>query len=163
MLKTYFKRISSSILLIVALLTGSSLAQAQTGEKSFGLMGGFSTYNNGGYTSVFFQYTCAPHVRLAPEVGYAFRNDGASAFLLSMDVDIPFKVARGVNVYPLVGVTFNNWNYQGGGDCSRLGFDFGGGVDLNVTSQLKLLFQAKYSVMNDTSGGFIGMGIGYNF
>ena len=138
-------------------------AQAQKGEKSLGLIGVFSTYNNGGYFGVDFQYTVVKHVRLAPDIAYGFRNDGKSAFLLDVDVQFPFGLAKGFNIYPLVGFTFNNWNYQNGGNASRAGANFGAGFDFYLTSNLKLSLQGKYSVMNDTSGGFFGMGIGYVF
>lgn len=138
-------------------------AHAQKGETSLGLIGGFSTYNNGGYMGVDFQYTIVNHVRLAPDIAYSFRNEGKSAFVLDVDVHFPFKIAKGFGVYPLVGFAFNNWSYSGGGHASRAGGNFGAGFDFYLTSNLKLSLQGKYSVMNDTSGGFIGMGIGYVF
>lgn len=138
-------------------------AFAQKGEKSLGIIGGFSTYNNGGYFGVDFQYTFLNHLRLAPDIAYSFRNNGKSAFLLDVDLHFPFRIARGFDVYPLVGFTYNNWNYQGGGNASRAGGNFGAGFDVYLTSNLKLSLQGKYSVMNDTSGGFIGMGVGYVF
>ncbi|MDE5868839.1 MAG: hypothetical protein K2H18_01280 [Muribaculaceae bacterium] len=147
----------------VAAFFTSLNAQAQKGEKSLGLIGGFSTYNNGGYMGVDFQYTIIDHVRIAPDIAYSFRNDQKSAFIMDVDVHFPFKLAKGFDVYPLVGFAFNNWSYEGGGSASRAGGNFGGGFDFYMTSNLKLSLQGKYSVMNDTSGGFIGMGIGYVF
>lgn len=138
-------------------------ASAQKGEMSIGINGGYATYNDGGYTNLFFQYTPISHVRLAPEIGYVFRNDGKSAFNLAVDVHFPFKLGRGVAVYPLVGFVFNSWDYRGGHNANRAGADFGGGFDFYLTNYLKLSLQGKYSMMNDTGGGFLGMGIGYVF
>lgn len=146
-----------------AIAFAPATADAQRGEKSLGLIGGFSTYNNGGYLGIDFQYTVVNHVRLAPDIAYGFRNDGKSAFLLDVDVHFPFGLAKGFDIYPLVGFTFNNWSYAGGGHASRAGGNFGAGFDFYLTSNLKLSLQGKYSVMNDTSGGFFGMGIGYVF
>ena len=101
-------------------------------------------------------------MRIAPELGCVFRNDGKSAFIMSADMHFPFSIARGVQVYPLAGLTFNNWSYSGG-SSARLGGDVGAGFDINMTQQIKLTVQGKYSLMKDYSGGFIGMGIGYNF
>ncbi|MDE6716765.1 MAG: hypothetical protein K2J70_01100 [Muribaculaceae bacterium] len=154
--------ITGAILGLAALFAPAEAA-AQRGEKSLGVIGGFSTYNNGGYFGVDFQYTFVNHVRLAPDIAYSFRNDGKSAFILDVDVHFPFRLAKGFDIYPLVGFAFNNWNYSGGGNASRAGANFGGGFDFYLTSRLKLSLQGKYSVMNDTSGGFIGMGIGYVF
>lgn len=159
------KKIAALITLLIAMFGAFSPieAQAQKGEKTLGVMGGFSTYNNGGFINAYFQYTFVDHVRIAPDLGYSFRNDGKSAFLLDVDVHFPFRVARGFAVYPLIGFTFNNWDYQHGGNASRAGANFGAGFDLYLTSQFKLSLQGKYSLMNDTSGGFFGLGFGYVF
>ncbi|MDE6536944.1 MAG: hypothetical protein K2M13_02755 [Muribaculaceae bacterium] len=137
--------------------------QAQSGEKTLGLIGGYSSYNNSGYLGVDFQYSFASHVRIAPDIAYSFRNEGKSAFILDVDMHFPFALAKGVGIYPLVGFTFNNWSYQGGGHANRAGANFGGGFDFNLTSDLKLSLQAKYSLMNDTGGAFVGVGLGYRF
>lgn len=138
-------------------------AEAQRGEKTLGLMGGFATYNDGGFTDVYFQYGFANHFRLSTDLGYVFRNEGCSAFVLDVDMHLPFKIAKGFGVYPLVGFTFNNWAYRGDGNASRAGANFGAGFDIYLTSYLKLTLQGKYSLMNDTGGGFFGAGIGYVF
>ncbi len=138
-------------------------AAAQRGEKTLGIAGGFASYNNGGKASVFFQYSFSQRVRLAPEIGYVFRNEGKSGFIIDVDVHIPFRLAKGIGIYPLVGLAFNDWSYVGDGHNSRVGFNFGGGLDFYMTSTLKLNVQGKYSAMNDTGGGFIQMGIGYVF
>lgn len=159
------KKISILIIAIAAVLGAfmPAKAQAQKGEKTLGLMGGFATYNNGGFTDVYFQYTFADHFRIAPDLGYVFRNDNKSAFVLDVDMHFPFRVARGFAVYPLAGFTFNNWSYRHVDNASRAGANFGAGFDLYLTSYLKLTLQGKYSLMNDTSGGFFGFGIGYVF
>ena len=148
--------------LFCALMPTETQARGR-GEKALGLMGGFSTYNSGGYMDLYFQYAFADHFRIAPEIGYSFRNDGKSAFLLSVDMHFPFRLAKGFGIYPLVGVTLNNWNYPGDKSRCRVGGDFGAGLDFYLTNYLKLTLQGKYSLMNDTSGGFIGLGIGYVF
>ena len=64
-----------------------------------------------------FQYIIVDHVRLAPDIAYSFRNEGKSAFILDVDVHFPFKLAKGFDIYPLVGFAFNNWSYAGGGSA----------------------------------------------
>lgn len=159
----YLKRIALAFMTAVAIFGVSSTASAQTGEKTIGLSGGFATYNSSGYTEVYMHYTIVPHVRLAPDLGYVFRNEGKSAFVFDIDLHFPFKIARGLDIYPLAGFAFNNWTYQNAGHATRCGMNIGGGFDVNLTSQLKITLQGKYSMMNDTGGGFIGMGIGYRF
>ncbi|MBD5206734.1 MAG: hypothetical protein HDS79_00455 [Bacteroidales bacterium] len=157
------KKLLAGVLMTMGVLFSAFTANAQKGEMSLGVMGGFSTYNNGGFVNANFQYGIADHVTLAPDLGYSFRNEGKSAFLLDVDVRFPFRLAKAFSLYPLVGFTFNNWSYQGGGSASRAGANFGAGFDIYMTSTLKLTLMGKYSVMNDTSGAFFGLGIGYLF
>lgn len=148
----------------VMLLAGGALSpDASAADKTLGFAGGFASYNNGGYANLYFHAPLASHVRLAPEIGYIFRNEDKSGFECSVDVHFPFRMARGINVYPLTGVTVNNWSYRKADHVTRAGFDFGGGFDICMTPSLKLTLQGKYSLMNDTGGCFIEMGIGYNF
>ena len=81
---------------------------------------------------------------------------------MNVDMQFPFRLHRVVAVYPLVGLTFNNWMWHDG-NAARVGGNFGAGIDFYLTNYLKLNIQGKYSVMNDTSGGFFGVGIGYEF
>lgn len=137
---------------------------AQTGEKTLGVAGGIATHNSGGYMDLYFQYTIDPHIRIAPEIGYVFRNEAKSAFIFSTDVHFPFKLGKGVNIYPLVGFTLNSWDPEYHHDnYTRVGADFGAGFDFYLTRNLKLNLQGKYSLMDDCSGGFINFGIGYVF
>lgn len=162
-MKTTLKKIIFGLAMLMGILAVPTTATAGVGDKTIGFAGGYSSYNGGGYADLYFQYTFAPHLRIAPEIGYAFRNEGKSAFLASVDLQFPFTIARGFNIYPLVGATLNCWDYQHGGHATRGGFDFGGGFDIGLTRLLKLNIQCKYSLMNDTSGCFLNFGIGYNF
>lgn len=162
-MKQILLRPLAAILLLSGLLAAPTAASAQKGEKTVGIAGGFATYNNGGYADIYFQYSFAQHVRIAPEIGYVFRNGGKSGFEFSADVQFPFRIARGFGIYPLVGLTYNNWSFSNSHHASRFGGDFGAGFDIYLTTNLKLTLQGKYSVMNDTGGAFFGMGIGYVF
>lgn len=157
------KAIFTGMALAIGLFVIAPNASAQKGEMMLGLAGGFATHNNGGYADIYFQYTFAPHFRIAPEIGYVFRNEGKSAFEASVDMHFPFRLAKGFGIYPLVGLTLNDWSYQYDGHDTRVGADFGAGFDIYLTSYLKLSLQGKYSLMNDTGGGFFNAGIGYVF
>lgn len=162
--RTFTKSLSMAILAIFCLIgTQTAYSQSRRGEMTLGVAGGIATHNSGGYMDLYFQYTIANHVRIAPEIGYVFRNDDESAFITSVDVQFPFRLARGFNVYPLCGLTLNNWNHEHGDSYTRVGGDFGAGFDIYLTSNFKLSLQGKYSLMNDCSGGFFNLGFGYVF
>lgn len=157
-------KIMTGVMSLLALGAMSTTASAQsTGEKTLGVAGGIATYNNGGYVKGFFQYQIVPHVRIAPDLGYVFRNEGKSAFFFDVDVQFPFRLARGFSLYPLAGFTYNNWSYEHAGHASRAGFNIGAGFDIYATRSFKISLQGKYSMMNDTGGGFFDLGFGYVF
>lgn len=163
-----FTRLSALVLGVAALFATLMPQQASAkgggnGEMTVGVNAGLATYNSGGYMNLAFQYTFVPHVRIAPEIGYVFRNENKSAFIMSVDMHFPFRVAKGFALYPLAGLTFNNWNYRDDGSAARVGGDIGAGMEVYLTNYLKIMLQGKYSIMDDTSGGFIGLGIGYVF
>lgn len=163
-MKKFLTILMGSLLAASAAVPLSASATSLTkGEKTLGLAGGYASYNRSGYSSVYFQYTFVPHVRIAPEFGYVFRSHDKTGFEISCDMHFPFRIVRGFNIYPLVGVTLNTWNYIHGGSATRFGGDMGFGFDLYITSNLKFNIQAKYSVMKNTSGAFAGVGIGYVF
>lgn len=162
-MKKIIRYLGISVFIGLCSLFSFEASAQQKGEMSLGIAGGVATYNDGGYVKAFYQYTFAPHIRIAPEVGYVFRNQGKSAFEMSVDMHFPFRLAKGFDVYPLAGLTLNNWNYKHSDSTTKVGADFGAGFDLYLTSNLKLNLQGKYSLMNDTDGGFFDMGIAYVF
>lgn len=156
--------LSKIVIVVITALTISLPTFAQKGEKSLSIKAGYATFNEGGFTALQFQYTFGQHLRIAPEIGYVFRNAGVSGLELCADMHFPFRIGKGVNIYPLAGLTFNSWNWQHSKhSTSRVGLDFGGGFDFYLTQNLKLGLQGKYSMMNDTSGGFFDASIGYVF
>ncbi|MDE7403343.1 MAG: hypothetical protein K2M87_08030 [Muribaculaceae bacterium] len=140
-----------------------TVASAADHEKFLGIRGGYVSYNNSAYIALNFTYSFADHFRIAPEVGYAFSHNGNSAIMMSGDMEFPFRVYRGIAVYPLAGVTYNNWSREGRSRLSRIGGNVGVGTDFYMTEYLKLDLQVKYSIMKNCSGVFAGIGIGYIF
>lgn len=160
------KIIALAIGILAAIMVPQHAMAFGKGEKSVGVMGGYASYNESGYLSANFQWEFAKHFRLAPEVGVAFENHGRSGFMLSCDMHFPFQILRGIGVYPLVGLTMNNWRYNHHHESSyatRVGADFGAGIDIYFTRFLKMTLQGKYSWMADTGGGFVGLGFSYVF
>ena len=160
------KTIAAAAIGAVAMLSVANPMATQAsdrGQMSLGLNGGYAGYNQSGCLTLDYQYSFANHVRIAPDVGFVFRNEEKSGFLIDVDMHFPFRVARGFTLYPLAGATFNSWNYIGGGHVNRFGANLGGGIELRITRYFKLKLQAKYSFMSDTDGVFVGLGVSYVF
>lgn len=149
----------------VAMATGlrASASSLYKGEKTLGVSGGYASYNHGAFANVYFQYTFVPHVRIAPEIGYVIRNDNISGFEVSCDMQFPFRLSRGFNIYPLAGLVFNAWNNRMGENYNRFGADAGLGFELYITGSFKISLQGKYAFMKNTSGAFVGLSLGYVF
>lgn len=155
----------ATLLLISAFCSVKVAAKSNSvkGEKTLGIRGGYASYNESGYNSIFFEYTFAPHFRISPEIGYVYSHYRKTAFKLDADMQFPFRIVSGLQIYPLAGLAFNNWSYKDDSSKSRLGADLGAGLDFYMTQNLKLNVQAKYSWLPDVSGLFAGLGIGYIF
>lgn len=178
-MKTHTFRLLSII--FFATLFSFVPAKAQKGENYMGVGLGYTGYNNGAYAKIDYQHSFSNLFRIAPEIGYAFRNDNLSAFECAIDLHMPVRVARGFKFYPIAGVCYNNWTryYSSESDGEsgmsahkgreetashgRIGIDLGGGIDIYMTSRLKVQFQGKYSLLGHYGGCFIDLGIGYLF
>ncbi|MDE6381895.1 MAG: hypothetical protein K2L57_03400, partial [Muribaculaceae bacterium] len=67
---TKSRKLICSIVAILAAAFPSAVSARNLpvkGEKSLGVTAGYASYNNSGYAGVYFQYTFAQHVRIAPE------------------------------------------------------------------------------------------------
>lgn len=144
-------------------MCASPLHADEHGTKTLGIGAGYTNVNHSAYTDIYFRFSFNSHVRIAPNVAYVFKHEHSSGLAVNIDMQFPFQVCRGVQLYPLAGVAFNNWNYEGDHSTSRFGANAGAGFDLKFTSTLRLSIVAKYSFMKHTDGVYVGAGIGYNF
>lgn len=154
------------IIMALSALIAPSASAIGKGEKAVGINGGFASYNESGYLSASFQYAWADHFRLAPEIGFVFPNNHKTGFMIDADVQFPFRIAKGLGLYPLAGLAFNNWSYKTGhgtDNISRFGINVGAGLDVYFTNSFKMSVEAKYSLMQNTSGVFVGLGFNYLF
>lgn len=161
------KTIFASLSLLLSLICCADLKA----ENYLGVGLGYSGYNNGAYAKLDYQHSFSRLFRIAPEIGYAFRNNDKSAFECAVDLHMPVRVAQGVKFYPLAGLSYNNWTHyyrtETGDELTdshgRMGVDLGGGLDIYMTSRLKIQFQGKYSLLGHYGGCFIDLGVGYLF
>ena len=60
------------IILITALLISSTCAMAQKGEKTVGVLAGYTTENQSALAGLFFQYRCSSLLRLSPDCQFVW-------------------------------------------------------------------------------------------
>lgn len=158
------------LFILIALLSLTpSVAFAQRGEKTMGLLGGYNTRNQSGMVGIFFQYRFSKYFRVSPDFQYMISNKDLSGFQINGNAHFPLKLDTRINFYPLVGVTFQSWRQAGLADSEsvltdkRFGGNFGGGFEYMATSTLKLSVEGKYSLVKDYSSGGFTFSIGYLF
>lgn len=149
-------------------------AAAAGHEKTFGIKTGYISRNQSAEAGLFFQYSFSNHFRLAPEVNVAFRNQNMDAFLVDINCHFPLAKSGMAEFYPLAGVNYSSWSRHlsydeqiESKDVSRrtthFGINWGGGMDLKLTSTLKLKIEAEYSMVKANSAFRATVGIGYSF
>ncbi len=147
-------------------------------RKTLGILAGYDTRNKSAEAGIFFQYRASKLLRIAPDLTYIARRKGTDALALNLNVHFPFAVSRTgrVNVYPLVGINYTSWNFHPGSEMrsgtddddvtrrdNKLGLNLGGGMDVLITSTLKLRFEGKWVGAKRASTGDFAVGIGYAF
>lgn len=171
------KRFLPSLLLfalfVLSVPAPVALADHFTGEKTLGLAAGYSGYNRSAVTGVEFTYRFCRNLRVAPSMDYVFRHRGTDAMQLNLDLQTPLPVARGVALYPLVGLNYSSYNrHSRAADPSlddvttrqsRFGLNLGGGLDLDVTRSLRLGLSAHYTLIHRFHGATLLARIAYRF
>lgn len=93
-----------------------------------------------------------------------------------------FPVAKGIKVYPLVGVCYTNWSsdagysdmegMEGWGDdiedegsdsSGKFGVNLGGGVQYDINDRWAVNFELKYQLISNFNQAVFGIGVAYKF
>lgn len=147
-------------------------AQSYRGEKTLGVRAGYVSRNTSPSAGIYFEYRFSRHFRLAPNIVYAFRNDGTDAFFFNVDTHYPVALgSTRTEFYPIAGVSVAAWNSKHPlteqGDvtsrATRLGLNAGAGISYKVTPTLKLSLEGRYNCVKGYSTGLFSLGIGYCF
>ncbi len=161
--------------LFVLLATFGASAQLVQGEKSLGVKLGYVSENSSAVGSLAFRYNLTSRLRIAPEIGCAFRNNNKDALLIDLNLHAPFGLTESNNVllYPLAGISFNSWSYHYRkspiddadvtSHINRFGFNLGAGFDLRCSETLLLSLEAKYTLIKSFSSAYVTAGISYLF
>lgn len=152
-------------IIIIAIAAATASLMAQKGEKTVGLLAGYTTENKSAVAGLFFQYRCSSLLRLSPDCQFIIKNNDRSAFIFNGNAHFIIPTSRNTNIYPLVGITYHNWKTynMGLGNQNRFGANIGAGFEVMATATLKLSVEAKYSLIKDFSSGNFFASIGYLF
>ena len=137
-------------------------AFAQQGIQAAGVHLAYGTGIESFGIGVKYQYNISNNIRLEPSMNYFFENNGVDQFDLNANAHYLFPMASNVRVYPLAGLTFSRWDTFLG-DETRLGVNFGGGAEMDITDKLMLNFEMKYQFVSDLDQAIFNVGIAYMF
>lgn len=170
-MKIHVRIISIVAAFAIALLAFPAKSLAQRGESTFGVQAGYTSTNSSAVAGLFYQFNLSDRLRIAPQAGCVFRNEGLDAFQADVNLHFPLKITPArTQLYPIVGLDFSSWtcHYEKDDDDatdrqSRLGGNVGLGFQLKATSSLKLKVEGIYTVMKQHSTFAATVGIGYVF
>ena len=144
-------------------------AFAQKGIQAAGVHLSYGTEIESFGIGIKYQYNITDNIRLEPSMNYFFENNGIDQFDINANAHYLFPMASNVRIYPLAGLTFARWSFPqliGGkfsNDATRLGINFGGGAEMDITDRLMLNFELKYQFVNDFDQAIFNFGIAYMF
>jgi outer membrane protein X len=132
---------------------------AQKGEKAVGLNFGYGSEIKSPAIGVKFNYGITDQIRVSPSFNYFLEKNGLSGWEINADAHYLFNVAPKISVYPLAGLTFTGWTFDWGGMFegaesssnteTRLGVNIGAGIGYQLTDNISIGLELKYSVISD--------------
>ncbi len=146
------KKVTFSILLAIA----SIVAFAQKGEFSIAPTVSFGTEVNSLGLGLKFQYGVTDRFRLEANSNYFFADHHSSMIDANVDAQYLFRLEKGFNLYPLVGITFQRWD---GYDVNRVGLNFGGGGEYRLNSRIAFFGEVKGQFVEDLSQAVFSTGV----
>ena len=154
------------IFLCIAIASSLSLS-AEEGDMSVGANLNYGTEISSLGLGGKFQYGITDNIRGEFAFDYFFENSGLSMFNFDVTGHYLFEMKEGFRLYPLAGITFVNSHLDfgefGSGNDTGLGFKFGGGAEYDITPEVTLNAELKYSLVNTYDQMIISIGSKYNF
>lgn len=149
---------------VVAVIIGCSFAMAQKGQMAAGVNLLYGTEVNSVGLGVKFQYGILERLRGEGSFNYYFPNNGVHMWDLNANAHYLFPIAEKFKAYPLAGLTVVNKGYSKIDDSiTRFGLNLGGGCEYNVTHNITVNFEFKYSIVSTIDQAVLGLGAVYKF
>lgn len=164
------------VLLTLACAMTSLFASAQAKTAAVGLNLNYGTEIESLGLGVKGSYCFTDHIRGEASFNYFFPKDHFTMWEINANAHYLFNIGDKFKVYPLVGLTYvhghwsNKYSVGGGGDfgddgynTGKFGVNLGGGAQYDLTDNLMLNFEVKYSLVSDLDQCVISLGAAYKF
>ena len=111
-----------------------------------------------------FQYGITNDIRGEASFNYYFSNNGFHMWDINANAHYVFPIAEKFKAYPLAGLTVVNKSYSDIDDSiTRFGLNLGGGCEYDVTPNITVNFEFKYSIVSTIDQAVLGLGAVYKF
>ncbi|HAH77670.1 MAG TPA: porin family protein [Prevotella stercorea] len=168
------------LLLTLACAMTSLFASAQAKTAAVGLNLNYGTEIESLGLGVKGSYCFTDHIRGEASFNYFFPKDHFTMWEINANAHYLFNIGDKFKVYPLVGLTYvhghwsNKYSVGGGGNfddvtvkesynTGKFGVNLGGGAQYDLTDNLMLNFEVKYSLVSDLDQCVISLGAAYKF
>lgn len=168
----------------------SLFASAQAKTAAVGLNLNYGTEIESLGLGVKGSYCFTDHIRGEASFNYFFPKNHFTMWEINANAHYLFNIGDKFKVYPLVGLTYvhghwsNKYSVGGGGDwgwdapmrkangeitvnesnnTGKFGVNLGGGAQYDLTDNLMLNFEVKYSLVSDLDQCVISLGAAYKF
>jgi len=150
--------------LAIAALIGIASASAQRGQMAVGGNLLYGTEINSVGLGAKFQYGIIDHLRGEASFNYYFQNKGFRMWDLNANAHYLFDITEKFRAYPLAGLTVVNKSYSDVDDSiTRFGLNLGGGCEYDVTPNVVLNAEFKYSIVSTIDQAVLSLGAVYKF
>ncbi|MDY6411363.1 MAG: porin family protein [Bacteroidales bacterium] len=153
-------------MLVIALVAvvGCASAWAQKGQMAAGVNLLYGSEVNSVGLGAKFQYGILERLRGEASFNYYFPNNGFRMWDINANAHYVFPIAEKFKAYPLAGLTVVNKSYSDIDDSiTRFGLNLGGGCEYDVTPNITVNFEFKYSIVSTIDQAVLGLGAVYKF
>lgn len=157
------KKVLLGIVLAVVFSLG---IQAQTGSKAIMPKLGYQTEFKRFALGVEGRYFFTDNIRVAPGLTFLFPKDHTTGLDVDINVHYVFPIQSGLAVYPLIGGAMINNRFSYSGESvswTDFGFNIGGGIQYDVTSNGYANFEFKYTFKENKDPAYFMLGYGIRF
>ncbi len=171
--------------LAVALICVCAQAQVK-GDVGVGLNLSYGTEISNIGIGVKGQYNFTDAIRGEVSFDYFLKKDATKMWDINVNAHYLFSVANKFKVYPLVGLTYTNWNWDfdlsddmkgyagyegyegdeetsGSSSTGRFGVNLGAGASYDITSNIAINLEIKYQIISNYNQVVFGIGAAYRF
>ena len=138
-----------------------SSAMAQKDIKAIGVHLNYGTEIESFSLGAKYQQNLTNEIRLEPSMNYYFEKRGIDLLDLNLNVHYIFPMSSNIRLYPLVGLTFERWDF--GKVKNRFGANIGSGVEFDIADNWMTNIELKYKFVKDLDQPIFSVGIAYMF